>query len=253
MPFADLPTGARLHYIDTDENADPNKPVAMLIHGMLGTGEKDLGNVIEWLRPAYRVIAPTMRGYGESQPKPRDFPPQFYQRDAADVLALIDVLDLKDVNVLGYSDGGEIALIIAGLTPEKFRSVAVWGAVGYFGPAMRPAAQRLFPGSWITDEEVALHHIADRDAFALSWIQAVKGMVDAGGDVSLSLAPKITAPVLLMLGDQDTLNPEDYGRNFIERTPNGRLRMFHCGHGVHEQAWDEFQQVVGDFLRTAGT
>jgi valacyclovir hydrolase len=251
MPIVDLPTGARLDYIDTDENADGSKPVALLIHGMLGTGEKDLGNVIEWLKPDYRVIAPTMRGYGQSGPKPRDFPPQFYHRDAADVLAFIKALDLKDINVLGYSDGGEIALIIAGLAPEKFRSVIVWGAVGYFGPAMRPVIQRMYPGSWIPQEDVELHTLPDRDAFVLGWIQSVKSMVDAGGDVSLSLAPKITAPVLLMLGDQDTLNPEEYGRNFIERTPNGRLQMFACGHPVHQQAWDEFKQVVGDFLKTA--
>jgi valacyclovir hydrolase len=251
MPFVDLPTGARLHTIDTAENNDDGKPVALLIHGMLGTGERDLGNVIEWLRPDYRVIAPTMRGYGESEPKPRDFPPQFYQRDAQDVLALIDALDLKDINVLGYSDGGEIALIIAGLAPEKFRSIITWGAVGYFGPAMRPVIQRMYPGSWITDEEVALHSIPDRDAFVLGWIQSTKGMVDAGGDVSLSLAPKITAPLLLMLGDQDTLNPQEYGQNFIDHTPNGRLQMFSCGHPVHNQAWSEFQQIVGDFLRSA--
>jgi valacyclovir hydrolase len=250
MPYIDLPTGARLHYIDTDENAESAKPVVLAIHGMLGTGEKDLGNVIEWLRPEYRVLAPSMRGYGESGPKPRDFPPQFYQRDAQDVLAFIDALELNDINVLGYSDGGEIALIIAGLAPEKFRAVVTWGAVGYFGPAMRPVIQRMFPGSWITDEEMALHQLPDRDAFALGWIQSVKGMVNAGGDVSLSLAPKITAPVLLMLGDQDTLNPEEYGRNFIERTPHGRLQMFKCGHPIHLQAWDEFQQVVGTFLKS---
>ena len=35
MPFADLPTGARLHYIDTAPD-DADKPVALLVHGMLG-------------------------------------------------------------------------------------------------------------------------------------------------------------------------------------------------------------------------
>ncbi len=250
MPFAELSTGARLHYIDTDEAGETGKPVVLLIHGMLGTGERHFPRVIEWLKPDYRVIAPTMRGYGLSEPKPRDFPPQFYHRDAKDVLAFIDALDLAPLHVMGYSDGGEIALVAGGLAPEKFRSVTVWGAVGYFGPALRPVIQRMYPADWLTDEEMAVHGLTDRDAFVLGWINSAKGMVDAGGDVSVSLAPHITAPVLLMLGDQDTLNPEEYGQNLIDRTPNGRLRMFSCGHPIHDQAWDEFQQVVGDFLKT---
>jgi pimeloyl-ACP methyl ester carboxylesterase len=115
---------------------------------------------------------------------------------------------------------------------------------------MRPVIQRMFPGDWITDAEMQLHGFADRKAFVLAWIDAVKTMIDSGGDVSLSLAPKLTAPLLLMLGDQDTLNPEEYGRNFVDKTPNGRLQMFKCGHAIHDEAWEEFQNVVGDFLKT---
>ena len=73
-------------------------------------------------------------------------------------------------------------------------------------------------------------------------------MIDSGGDVSLSLAGNITCPVLLMLGDQDTLNPESYGRAFVDKTANGQLVMFPCGHPVHDQQWEKFQRVVGNFL-----
>ncbi|HEX2619914.1 MAG TPA: alpha/beta hydrolase [Phototrophicaceae bacterium] len=244
MPFADLPTGARLFY----EDSGGDKPPMVLVHGMMGTAERHFSRVMEWLKPQYRIIGPTLRGYGQSTPKPRTFTPDFYHKDAQDVLALLDVLEIDQTHIMGYSDGGEVTLIVAGTQPERFKSAVAWGAVGYFGPAMRPASQRMFPGDWITEEEVNLHGIPDRKAFVLGWINSVKVMIDSGGDVSLSLASKITAPLLLMLGDQDTLNPEEYGQDLVNQTANGRLHMFHCGHPVHDEAWEEFQSVVGEFL-----
>jgi valacyclovir hydrolase len=246
MPFADISTGARLHY----EDVGSGEPV-LLLHGLLGTAQLHFARLMDWLKPHYRVIGPSMRGYGQSTPKPRDFPPNFYHRDAADALALMDALGLEQAHVMGYSDGGETALVAAGMQPERFKSVAVWGAVGYCGPLMRSVMQRMYPATWITQQELDLHGIPDANAFVLGWMQSMKGMIDSGGDVSVSLAPKITAPVLMMLGDQDTLNPQEYGQVFIDKTPDGRLRMFSCGHAIHDEAWDEFQKVVGDFLQSA--
>lgn len=247
MPFAELNTGARLFY----EDVGTGEPV-IAVHGFLGTGRKDLGNVIDWLSSRYRVLAPTIRGYGESEPKPRDYPVDFYHRDARDVLAFMDALGIEKAHLLGYSDGGEIGLICAGTQPERFYSVAVWGAVGYFGPAVRETAQRMYPPTWMSDEDKAVIAPATPEAIVLGWINAFKGMVDAGGDVSLHLAPNVTCPLMLMLGDGDTLNPESYGRRFIDQTPGGKLVMFHCGHPIHRERWDEFQHVVGAFLREHG-
>ena len=56
-----------------------------------------------------------------------------------------------------------------------------------------------------------------------------------------------------MLGETDTLNPAEYALKFLERTPNGRLEMFKCGHPVHESVWADFQRVYGAFLQTATT
>lgn len=243
MPFADISTGARLHY----EDAGSGEPL-IAIHGRLGTARTDLGRVIDWLSTRFRVIGPTLRGYGESTPKPRDFPLDFYHRDARDVLALMDALGIRQAHILGYSDGGEIALILPGIAPERCLSATAWGAVGYYGPDMRPVVQRNYPATWMTQEEKTLHGISNPDAFALEWIRAVKHMIDAGGDVSVGTADKITCPLLLMLGNRDTLNPQAYGQRFIDRTRDGRLVMFDSGHGVHDEQWPRFQRVVGGFL-----
>ncbi|MCC6614325.1 MAG: alpha/beta hydrolase [Anaerolineae bacterium] len=245
MPFVEITTGARLHYEDVGQG----EPLIAL-HGMLGTARKHLSHVMDHLSADYRVLGPTLRGYGQSTPKPRDFPVDFYHRDARDVLAFMDALGIEQAHIIGFSDGGETALSAAGLAPDRFKSVIAWGAVGYFGPAMRPVAQRLYPATWMTAEDKTLHGIADPDAFALAWVHAVKYMIDSGGDVSLSLAPSIDAPVLLMLGERDTLNPQEYGQNYVDRTPRGRLVMFKTGHPIHDEDWDGFKREMSAFLRS---
>ncbi|MBI5666987.1 MAG: alpha/beta hydrolase [Chloroflexi bacterium] len=249
MPFAEITTGARLHY----EERGQGNPL-LLLPGMLGTAQLHFARVMDWLEADYHVYGLTPRGYGDSTPKPRDFPLRFYHRDAADVLAFMDAIGLERAHVLGYSDGGETALVAAGQQPERFRSVATIGAVGTFDPSIRPRAQRVYPGTWITADELALHGITDADAFVLAWLRSFSHYLDLGGDISGDTAPRIACPVLMMLGDRDTLNPASFAQKYLQRVPSGRLEVFaDCGHGVHDEKWDNFKRVYGAFLEAANT
>jgi valacyclovir hydrolase len=219
------------------------------VHSLFGTVQKDFRQVLKWLSKDYRVLAPALRGYADSTPKPRDFPPDFYRRDAEDLLAFIAALDLPSAHLLGYSDGGETALIAAGLEPQRFRSVMTIGAVGFFGPELRPVLQRMSPVGWLDEQEKVLHGIEDPVPVMRQWIRAMKMYLDLGGDVSVSLAPNITAPVLMMLGEKDTLNPINCAQVWLSYARKGRLQRFDCGHAIHDERWPEFQQVVSEFLR----
>lgn len=251
MPIIQTTTDASLHYDNLNATAGGTPVIA--IHGLLGTARSQLGHVLDWLvSEGYHTIGLTLRGYGESGPKPRDFPYDFYHRDADDLLAFMDALDITQAHLLGYSDGGEVVLAAAGKAPERIATVAAWGAVGNFGPELRPAFQRTHPGSaWITPEDLALHAIPDADAFTRAWVRSTTRMIDAGGDVSLSTAHRITAPCLIMLGRDDTLNPVDYAQKYLERTPDGYLDLFDCGHPVHDQQTEAFYAAVRRHLARA--
>lgn len=248
MPLVDLATGATLHYEDTKPDS-LDMPV-IVIHGLLGTARKDMGDVIDWLdREGFRVLGLTLRGYGESTPKPRDFPVDFYDRDAEDLIAFMDALNLHQVHVIGYSDGGEVSLIAIGKYPKRFASCIVIGAVGNFGADLRPVFQRSYPGTWITEEEKTLHGIDNADVFILGWVRSTIRMVDGGGDVSLKYAKNITCPLIIMLGKDDKLNPRENGERFTEQVINGRVEMFDCGHPVHQQQTEAFQKITLEHLR----
>lgn len=251
MPTIELATGAVIDY--EHEVGQSDKLPVIALHGMLGTGRTHLGHVIEWLaEQGYPVYAPTLRGYGKSTPKPRDFPPNFYERDADDVLAFMEALNIDKAHLLGYSDGGEIVLISAGKQPNRVATVGVWGAVGYFGQEIRPVVQAQSPGSqWISQELLDLHGIPNADIFARGWQRAFIQMIDRGGNQTIKLAPNITMPVLIMLGKSDSLNPASYAEHFLSHIENGELVLFDCGHAVHDEQTQLFQKAVLKHLQGA--
>ena len=252
MPLIEIDTGATLHYEDTEPNSDQT-PV-ILIHGMLGTARGHLGHVIDWLAAqGFRAIGVTLRGYGQSLPKPRDFPNNFYHRDCDDLLAFMNAIEIPKAHLIGYSDGGEVALIAAGKAPSRLASCIAIGAIGNFGPELRSVFQRSYPGDWITDEDKREHGFSDAAKFTGAWVRAMTRMIDAGGDVSLSLATNIKCPLIIMLGESDRLNPAHYGQRFVERVERGRLEILPCGHAVHDQSREAFYELTLQHLIEAST
>lgn len=249
MPVIEA-NGATIDYGDTGDQA---KPVVVLIHGWLGSWDAEFGPEIEWLRPYYRVIAPTRRGYGRSGPKPRTYTRDFYRRDAEDMAAFLDGLGIRHAHIVGYSDGGEVAVLMPIIRPDLVKSVAAWGAVGFFGPDQREYLQRYWPADWVSEQTRALHGPQYIEPMVLGWINAMKQIIDSGGNVSLDEADRITCPFLLMLGRGDTLNPEFRGRDLVACTAQGRLMMFDCGHPVHRQQTEAFRRALWDHLQVAET
>ncbi len=85
----------------------------VFIPGALGTGRTDFEHQLPWFSQTFQVIAPDPRGYGESRPPERDYPLNFYQRDAEDMLALMTALGHQDFAVFGWSDGANIGVLMA--------------------------------------------------------------------------------------------------------------------------------------------
>lgn len=251
MPYAEI-RGQRLWYEDIGQG-----DALVLLHGFTGTARQHLGHQIDTLGRQYRVIAPDLRGYGRSQPKPRAFGPDFYVQDALDAGALLDHLGLQRAHVLGYSDGGESAILTAVERPDLARSVVAWGVTGVFGPEIsRVAAAYLDLDSWQTararwrDEIIANHGAESFEPMVAGWAMAIQMILAAGGDVSLSQAHAIECPVLLINGERDEGNPEYLVRQLAERIPNCTLEVWPgLGHPVHWEAPEQFHARLLAFLQ----
>jgi pimeloyl-ACP methyl ester carboxylesterase len=73
----------------------------------------------------YRVWAPDLRGYGETEPKPKDVPPYLIDRLMEDVAALIDVSGARKVTLIGHDWGAGLAWTFAANAPRPLERLVI--------------------------------------------------------------------------------------------------------------------------------
>lgn len=237
-----------------ETHGNPLRPPIFLMHGYLQVG-RDLALLAHALAASgYFVVTPDVAGYGRSTPPNRSFPLNFYQRDAHLMLSLVQALNLTlPPQVMGFSDGGEIALLMGILAPQACRSVTAWGACGHYSEALG-ALVRNTPTGPITPAQRARHPNQDVDSWYPEWQQVFLQIVANGGDVSLSRAKDLAVPLLLMVGDNDPLNPSQDVRRYFEAAIHPscapkQLRIFEgAGHPIHEERVDDFLSEVTAFF-----
>lgn len=106
--FVQLP-GLRLHYVEAGAG-----PLVVLLHGFPESWWSWRHQVHPLVEAGFRVIAPDLRGYGETE---RQGP---YDLDTivGDVSALIESLGEKQAKIVGHDWGGGVAWHLASLRPE---------------------------------------------------------------------------------------------------------------------------------------
>jgi pimeloyl-ACP methyl ester carboxylesterase len=98
-------------------------PVVVL-HGGLANSDY-LGNQVLALARHHRVVVVDSRGHGRST---RDDQPFGYDLMTDDVVALMDTLDIRHADIVGWSDGAIIALDMAMRHPERAGRIFAFGA-----------------------------------------------------------------------------------------------------------------------------
>ena len=94
----------------------------ILLHGGAGNGDHWV-NQIAALSEKFQLIVVDSRGHGRST---RDAKPITYEQMADDVLALMDELKLEKAAIVGWSDGGAIALDLAIRHPERLTKIVAF-------------------------------------------------------------------------------------------------------------------------------
>ena len=217
----------------------------------------EFGDLIDALAPHYRVIAADLPGSGRSEPQPRDFPPDLYERDAHTMLALMEHVGTGPYHLLGFSDGGESALLMGVHDKGAIRSIVVWGAAGSLDPGASHMLDAIYslvdspPDFWRDWHDQLVRHYGEATARSTtqSWATAARAIVDAGGHISLTRVQEIKCPVLVIAGENDPFAPEHFVSDLVSRIPNAELIVVpETGHGVHLQRRDWFNDTVLSWL-----
>ena len=134
--------GFEMFYLDAPggQNATP----MVLLHGLSANANSFAGIIAAGLSPAFRVIAPDLRGRARSGKPENGYEMADHARD---VIALLDALGLERVVLGGHSFGGYLAIFIAANYPERVSKVVVIDAAisshPRIGVLLKPSLDRL--------------------------------------------------------------------------------------------------------------
>jgi len=224
----------------------------LFIPGALGTGRGDFEHQLTWFSQTHQVVAPDPRGYGESRPPERDYPANFYERDADDMLALMSALGQDQFTVFGWSDGANIGTLMAIKAPHRVRKLVVWGGNSFLSAEEIAAFQSMRSlCSWSPREVEAMGQVYG-DSLAALWENYVAGLEEiyaAGGEIYRSQLSRVQCPTLVLHGEKDPLVPSFHPRMICEGIPGSRLYLFPEGkHRIHAKYAAEFNEVTAAFL-----
>ncbi len=273
----------KLHYADW---GNEGAPPLLLVHG--GRDHcRSWDWVAEQLAGRYHVIAPDLRGHGDSAWAPDGN----YEMGAFvyDLAQLIHQLGLAPVTIVAHSMGGNISLRYTGLYPGNVNKLV---AIEGLGPSPKVVAERAQTPfaerfrKWIDDKREAAgrqprRYVTLDDALARmaaensyltpeqarhltihginrnedgSWSWKFDNYLNVWPTVDLpqkdieSLWSAITCPTLLLYGaDSWASNPEGDGR--IEHFNTAKVIEFeNAGHWLHHDQFDRFMSTLDDFL-----
>ncbi len=286
-PFAphefEVAPGVRMHYVDEGPD-DPEAPVVVMLHGN-PTWSFYWRRLIKALRPTHRVIAPDHIGCGKSD-KPDDAHYSYHFRQRIDdVEALIEHLGLGKLTLMLHDWGGMIGMGWAhrhgdqvarlvllntaafGLPATKRLPLSLWlgrntalGAVLIRGfNAFARGATRMAVTRRRLPREVAEGLCAPYDSWenrraVLRFVQDIPLRPSDPGyallaEVGDQLGQFDDRPVMICWGDRDFVFDHHFLAVWQQRLPSAVVHRFpDCGHYVLEDAGDEIEALVREFM-----
>lgn len=177
--------GHRMYY----ETSGSGRPL-LLLHGGGNSIHSSFAKQLDVFAKTRAIIAPEQIGHGHT---PDAAGPLTYARMADDTATLLVQLKLKDVDVIGWSDGGIVALILGVRHPELVRRVVVSGAnfapEGYFPDDVRQMRAKDVPSPTKITEK--LNHL---------WATS-----PTSDELNPELLSGLHRRVLVMAGDHDLI------------------------------------------------
>lgn len=223
-------------YVETYGSGQP----LLMIHGN-GGSISTMSKQIQYFTPHYRVIVADSRGHGKSEiGKGR----LTYEQMADDLVAMLDQRSIKSVNILGWSDGGILGLLISIHHPERVSKLVIMGA------NLVPSGAYDWALDWVAKQNKDVDELIAKGDKSQPW-SVIKQYLDLLGkqpNIPVSDLSKITAPTLVTAGDKDVIRGE-HTLQIFENIPKAHLCIFPgATHMIPIENSDEFNRTVATFF-----
>jgi len=213
----------------------------LIIHGN-GGSIADFVYQIPYFSKKYKIIIADSRAQGKSVDKGDSLS---YEMMADDYSALLTALKIDSAYVIGWSDGGINALLLAIRHPEKVKKLAVTGA-------------NLVPDTSAVNQDVidmvmpyytSLKNKTVKTPDEKAQLKLLRLLVDEP-HIPVTALEGIKSPALIIGGDHDILKPA-HTLFMFQHIPNAYLWILpNSGHSTPVVYKDEFNKKVDDFFST---
>jgi len=229
-------------------------PTLVLLH-------EALGNIALWRSFPEKLCAVTgldvlvyeRRGYGSSTaitlPREHDY---HEQEGTVWLPQLLEELDLKQVILIGHSDGGSIALVAASVIPHRVVGLVTMAAHIYVDPLTQAGILEAIERYQTTDlrKRLARYHGERTDLLFRAWVEP---WLDESFQDTLNLRPwlsGIKCPALIMQGANDSYGLPQQVSDIVQGI--GPLAtsdiIADCGHSPHLEQAGYCLKVIGSFI-----
>jgi pimeloyl-ACP methyl ester carboxylesterase len=168
-------------------------PTLVFLHGGGDSGEHSFVRQLDVFSQHHQILAPDQVGQGRTPDIPG---PLSYTAMMEDTAALLQRLKLQHVDVVGFSDGGILALMLAVRHPELVRRLVISGA-NIAPEGLRPESLEELRATQTPDPKTIDEKLAHL------WLTSPTEQ-----ELNLGLLAKIAQPVLVISGDRDAITLE---------------------------------------------
>ncbi|HEY1019513.1 MAG TPA: alpha/beta hydrolase [Sediminibacterium sp.] len=214
----------------------------LLIHGNSGS-IADMTNQIEYFSKKYKVIVADSRDHGKTLDTLNMADSLSYEMMADDYNALIKYLKADSAYVIGWSDGGINALLLAMKYPNTVKKIVAMGANLWSDTtAIEPFFYNIFKTRYTmlqkrpmtTENKVMLRHYK---------------IIMTQPNISLEQLKKINCPTMIVAGDHDAIRVQ-HSALIAQNISNSNLWIApNAGHGLMVfQYKNKFNEEVVDFF-----
>ena len=238
--------GARIY---CEEQGELAAPVLLFLHGGLGT-IADFNRILPMLRRPYRVIGIDSRGQGRST---LGAAPLTYGRMQSDGEHIASALGLTRFSIIGFSDGGIVALRMAAVGGARIDKLVVIGTPAELEASNRELYSKLTADGW-RQKFPSTYELYQKLNPEPDFERLVPAIVRGWQDTSESGYPadtvkRIASKLLVVRGDEDHLVSRASAFDLAEKVRDAKLlNVPFAGHVVHEDQPDTLMRCVNRFL-----
>lgn len=208
----------------------------LLLHGGGESGEQSFERQFDQFSKHHRILAPDQVGQGRTPDVPG---PLSYQAMMEDTAALLQHLRLKHVDVVGFSDGGVIALMLALRHPELVRRVVISG-VNIAPDGLNPEDLQELRSSQTPNPKTIDEKLSQL------WLTS-----PTMTELNVALLRQIVQPVLVISGDRDAITLE-HTLKIFHALPDAELCVLpDTDHGTFSSRPEWLNPIISDFLDRA--